>query len=186
MRSEARNILLATIVMACFATPDVARAEAHYGFESNVPTFFLNGYHGSFWYGNNGQRVRLVSAKAVYPHGQTEAGFRDKTLTFLEIELDFFFGEHADEFRGFWLASGIGRTRQEVTSEATGTKFSIGTNDFHFGAGYVFEVATRVTLNPWIGGDYHLNSPSTVFAGSETWNPRKLELVGGIKLGIDF
>ena len=181
-----RKISLVALVVFNFLFPSLAQAEGKYGFESNVPTFFLGGYHGSFWYGDNGYRARLVTAKAVYPSGLVEAGFKDKTLTFLEVEFDFFFGESANKFRGFWLSGGGGRTKQEITSEKTGVAASIYTDDFHFGAGYTFEVAPRITVNPWVGGDYHLNSPRAVAVGSETWNPKELELVGGIKLGIDF
>ena len=166
--------------------PGTAQADGKYGFESNVPTFLLDGHHGSVWYGENGRRARAVVAKAVYPGDLTEAGFKDKTLTFFELEFDFFFGEHAANFRGPWLASGFGRTRQEITSQSSGSRVGISTNDFHFGGGYTFGLTQRTTINPWVGGDYHLNSPDAVAVGNETWNPKTLGLVGGVKVGIDF
>lgn len=178
--------LMTTILMLAIASPGIAQAEWRYGFESNVPTFFLDGYHASAWYGKDGLRFRLVSSEAVYPDHFTETGFKDKTLTFLEIEFDYFLGSDASRFRGFWVACGTGRTKQKITSKNSGAVARIETYDFHFGTGYVFELSEIFTLNPWVGGDYHLDTPSTVSVGGETWDPEELELVGGLKVGIDF
>jgi hypothetical protein len=129
----------------------------------------------------------LVTAKSSYPSGLVESGFKDQTLTFFyEIEFDVFFGENKDNFRGFWLAGGFGRTKHDITSETTGIDASIHTNDIHFGTGYTFEISKNFTVNPWIGAAYHINAPSSVAVGSEVWSPKEIDLVGGLKLGFEF
>lgn len=186
MKTGIAKIIISAPLLALNAYSNVAQAQSHYGFESNVTTFIGNGYHGSFWYGKNGLRARAILSRAVYPDKLTADGFKDKTLTYREVEFDFFFGANADKFRGFWLAAGFGRTDHEITSKSTEIQASISTNDLHFGGGYTFELTSRFTCNPWLGGDYHASAPDEVKVGNETWNPKKLELVAGLKLGIDF
>ena len=173
-------------LLSIIAISDTVMAEGKYGIESNLVPFFLDGYHASVWYGKNGYRARVVTAKSDYPSSLVQSGFEDQTLTFYEVEFDIFFGDKKDQFRGLWIAAGYGRTKQEIRSETTGSEASIRTNDIHFGTGYTFEITNDITLNPWIGGAYHLNIPTNVEVGSEVWNPDDIDLVGGVKLGYEF
>lgn len=164
----------------------LVQAEGKYGFESNVTVFLLDGYHGSVWYGENGYRVRVVTAKAVYPSGMVASGFKNKILTFNEIEFDVFFGKNKNDFHGAWVAGGLGRTKHEITSKTTDMSNQIYTIDIHFGTGYTHEILENFTVNPWLGGVYHVDAPDSVAVGDEIWSPKKINFVGGVKLGFEF
>jgi hypothetical protein len=149
-------------------------------------TFLNDGYHGSVWYGSGGKRIRLVYAKATYPKPFTPDGFANLTSRFKEIEFDFFVGDKRNDFRGIWLAIGGGQTDMSIESKATGATATITSNDLHSGIGYAVPVLGGFYINPWIGADVHLNTPDSVQVGTETWHPRKIDPVGGMKLGFEF
>lgn len=178
-----KKIIVSFLLCSCgFA----GNANAEIGFESEIMTFANKGYHGSVWFGSGGKRARLVYAKATYPDVLNPAGFTNLTSTFKEIEFDFFFGEKSNDFRGIWFAIGGGQTDMSIESKATGATATITANDLHSGIGYAISVADNFYINPWIGVDVHLNAPDTVQVGTEIWSPRKVDFVGGMKLGIDF
>lgn len=172
-------LLVAMVVMTGNANADV-------GAESEIMTFLNKGYHGSVWFGTGGNRVRFVYAKATYPDMLNPAGFTNQTSTFKEVEFDFFFGEKRADFRGAWFAIGGGQTDMSIESKTTGATATITANDLHSGIGYAISVAGNFYVNPWIGVDVHLNLPDTVPVGAEVWSPRKVDFVGGMKLGLDF
>lgn len=161
-------------------------ADAQIGIESDTVAFLNKGYHGSVWYGSGGKRVRLVYAKATFPDSFNPAGFTNLTSTFKEIEFDFFIGEKRDDFRGLWFAIGGGQTKMSIESKTTGAAAKITVNDLHSGIGYAVSIMDGFYINPWIGIDVHIDAPNKVQVGTETWNPRKVDPVGGVKLGIDF
>jgi hypothetical protein len=161
-------------------------ANADIGIESEVVTFLNNGYHGSVWFGAEGRRIRFVYAKATYPGALTPSGFTNWTSRFKEAEFDFFFGDRKNDFRGPWFAIGAGQTEMSIESKSTAATARITSNDLHSGIGYAISVANKFYVNPWIGIDVHLNVPGSVQVGTETWNPRKVDWVGGMKLGLNF
>ncbi|MBI5890685.1 MAG: hypothetical protein HZB47_08420 [Nitrosomonadales bacterium] len=161
-------------------------ADAAIGIESETLTFLNKGYHGSVWYGSGGKRIRFVYSRVTFPEAFSPEGFTNLTARFKEFEFDFFVGEKRDDFRGLWIAVGGGRTDMSIESKTTGATATISTNDFHTGTGYAAPIANNFYVNPWIGADVHLNAPDNVQVGTETWHPRKVDLVGGIKLGFDF
>jgi hypothetical protein len=73
-----------------------------------------------------------------------------------------------------------------IESKTTGAGAQITVNDLHSGIGYAVSITDGFYINPWIGIDVHLNVPNKVQVGTETWNPRKVDPVGGVKLGINF
>ncbi len=102
------------------------------------------------------------------------------------MEIDFFFGAESNKFRGVWFAIGGGETETSIESKATGETAEITTTDLHSGIGYAISIANSFYINPWIGIDVHLDAPDEVQVGDETWEPRKVDFVGGMKLGINF
>lgn len=158
----------------------------HFGFESEIMTWINNGYHGSFWFGKNGLRARLVVASATYPQYLNPEGFKNLTSDFYEIEFDYFFGKRKNEFRGLWCALGSGYTQQSIQSKATNLKRSIDLIDLHTGVGYALNLYKGLYINPWVGLSIHLNAPTEVNIGAEIWNPRKVDPVFGAKLGYSF
>ena len=169
-----------------FSEKSDTKNDFHFGFESEMMTFINNGYHGSFWAGQNGLRARLVVAKATFPSSLTPAGFKNLTSYFYECEIDYFFSKRKNEFRGIWFALGFGYTLQEIESIATNNKASVNLFDLHTGIGYVIQVYKGLYINPWIGLDLHLNAPKEVNVGSQIWRPRMFDPVLGIKLGYSF
>lgn len=179
-----KKSLLVSAVLASFLGSNQAHAEI--GIESDTVPFLNKGYHGSVWYGSAGKRIRLVYAKATFPDAFTPDGFSNLTSRFKEMEFDFFIGKRREEFLGPWIAIGGGRTDMSIQSSTTGATATITSNDLHSGIGYAIPVTEGFYINPWIGVDIHLNALEKVQVGNETWNPRKADLVGGMKLGIKF
>jgi hypothetical protein len=171
--------LLSSCLISGFANADI-------GIESETMAFLNKGYHASVWYGSRGKRIRLVYSKVTYPGPFNPEGFTNLTSRFKEIEFDFFVGEKRDAFRGLWIALGGGQTDMSIQSKSTAATANITSNDFHTGIGYAVPVLGGFYINPWIGADVHLNAPKNVQVGTETWNPRKVDLVGGMKLGFEF
>ncbi len=171
------------LLFSCFLS---CHAYAEVGFESETMTFMNKGYHGSVWYGSDGKRVRLVYAKATYPQSLNPEGFTNFTSKFKEIEFDFFTSEEGGHFRGWWFAIGGGQTDMSIESKTTGATARITSDDLHSGIGYAISIVDGFYINPWIGADIHLNAPRTVQVGTEVWHPRKVDVVGGVKLGVDF
>jgi hypothetical protein len=178
-----RIIVVPVLLLSCLFS---GYANAEFGIESETMTFLNKGYHGSVWYGSGGKRIRLVYSRVTYPEQFNPAGFTNLTSRFKEIEFDFFVGEKRDDFRGLWFAMGGGQTDMSIQSKATGATAKITCNDLHTGIGYAVSVLDGFYVNPWIGADVHLNAPKQVQVGTETWNPRMIDLVGGMKLGFEF
>lgn len=178
-----RIILTLVLLTNCLFS---AHARADFGLESETMAFLNKGYHGSIWYGSGGTRARLVYSRVTFPGAFNPEGFTNLTARFREIEFDFFVGDQRNEFRGLWIAIGGGQTDMSIESKTTGATASITCNDLHSGIGYAIPVQGGFYVNPWIGIDIHLNAPEQVRVGTETWNPRKVDLVGGMKLGFQF
>jgi hypothetical protein len=157
-----------------------------FGLESEIMTWINSGYHGSFWLGKNGKRIRLVVASATFPKYLNPEGFKNLTSDFYEIEFDYFFGKKRREFRGLWYALGSGYTKQTIESENTNLKRSIDLIDLHTGVGYAINLYKGLYINPWVGLSIHLNAPKEVNIGAEIWNPRTIDPVLGAKLGYSF
>jgi hypothetical protein len=179
---------LATYAQATIEDKSTGKAvnKFHFGIESEIMTWINNGYHGSFWFGRNGLRVRVVVASVTYPQSLNPEGFKNLTSDFYEIEFDYFFGKRKNEFRGLWCALGSGYTQQSIQSMATNLKRSIDLIDLHTGVGYALNLYKGLYINPWVGLSIHLNAPTEVNIGAEIWNPRKVDPVFGAKLGYSF
>lgn len=178
-----KRIVARALLLGCLFS---GYAYAEFGIESETMTFLNKGYHASVWYGSGGKRVRLVYSRVTYPEQFAPDGFTNLTARFKEIEFDFFMGEGRNDFRGFWFAIGGGQTDMSIESKTTGATANITATDLHSGIGYAVPVVGGFYVNPWIGADFHLNAPEQVQVGTETWNPRKIDLVGGMKLGFEF
>ena len=188
----AKVLIITTIVVIvgksnnCFGQDSINRISYSYGFESEIMCFINNGYHGSFWFGKNGLRARLVLAKATYPDYLNPDGFTNLTSKFYEIEIDYYFGKKRREFRGLWYALGAGYTQQSIKSVATNEDGIIDLIDLHTGVGYAISIYKGLYINPWIGIDLHINAPNEVNVGKEIWKPRKIDPVLGAKIGYSF
>lgn len=178
-----RKIIAPVFALGCLFC---GYASADFGIEAETMAFLNKGYHGSVWYGAAGKRVRLVYSRVTYPGPFNPEGFTNMTSRFKEIEFDFFVGDQRNHFRGLWIAIGGGQTDMSIESKTSGATANIVCNDLHSGIGYAVPVQGNFYINPWIGADMHLNAPEQVRVGTETWNPRKIDLVGGMKLGFEF
>lgn len=155
------------------------------GLESEIMCFINKGYHGSVWLGYKGFRTRFVVAQSTYPDRLAPEGFKNLRSQFYEVEIDFFLGKRRKEYRGLWVASGFGLTKQSLESETTGLKGDINLFDWHNGVGYAIGIYKGLYINPWIGIDVHMN-PRNVAIGYETWKPNIIDPVGGAKIGYSF
>lgn len=188
----AKVLIITTIVVIvgksnnCFGQDSINRISYSYGFESEIMCFINKGYHGSFWFGKNGLRARLVLAKATYPDYLNPDGFTNLTSKFYEIEIDYYFGKKRREFRGLWYALGAGYTQQSIKSVTTNEEGIIDLIDLHTGVGYAISIYKGLYINPWIGIDLHINAPNEVNVGEEIWKPRKIDPVLGAKIGYSF
>ncbi|SHF35593.1 hypothetical protein [Dysgonomonas macrotermitis] len=155
------------------------------GIESEVMCYINKGYHGSFWVGMNGIRSRFVFAKSTFPSSFAPDGFKNLTSTFYEMEVDFFIGKQKREYKGLWIAAGLGLTNQSIESKSTGLKGDTNLFDIHSGAGYAISLYKALYINPWIGIDIHTNTKN-ISVGNETWKPNIIDIVGGAKIGYRF
>lgn len=178
-----KRITAPILLLSCLSS---GYANAEIGIESETLAFLNKGYHGSIWYGSGGKRIRLVYSKVTFPGAFEPEGFTNLTARFKEVEFDFFVGDQRDNFRGLWIALGGGQTNMSIESKTTSATATITSNDLHTGIGYAVSVRGGFYVNPWIGADVHLNTPNRVQVGSETWYPRRVDLVGGMKLGLQF
>jgi hypothetical protein len=74
-----------------------------FGLESEIMTWINSGYHGSFWLGKNGKRIRLVVASATFPKYLNPEGFKNLTSDFYEIEFDYFFGKKGENLEVYGM-----------------------------------------------------------------------------------
>lgn len=156
-----------------------------FGLESEIMCFINQGYHGSVWVGYNGFRSRFVVAQSTYPDRLDPKGFKNLKSQFYEIEVDFFLGKRRKEYRGLWVASGFGLTKQSIESEITGLRGHANLFDWHSGVGYAIGIYKAIYINPWIGLDIHIN-PKNIYIGDEKWRPNIIDPVGGAKIGYSF
>lgn len=182
-------LLIATTVSSELYSRETSEKESGkkitFGLESEIMCYINKGYHGSFWVGKNGTRLRLVYAKSTFPSPSAPDGFKDLTSIFYEMEVDFFIGKKRKEYRGLWVAAGLGLTNQSIRSESTGLKGNTNLFDIHSGVGYAIGIYKGLYINPWIGIDVHTNAKN-ISIGNEVWKPSLIDFVGGAKIGCRF
>lgn len=178
--------LLTTMAIILSSIPMYVNAEAKFGIESSLLPYYLDGYHVSAWYGDNGYRARFEVSEASYPDEMVASGFTSSEVSFYEVEFDAYFGSQKNEFRGFWIGAGVGQSEHSITAISSNTSSNIISNDLHVSTGYTYSMMKNITVNPWVGASYYLGFPDDVVVGSDTWSPEALQLVGGFNLGIDF
>jgi hypothetical protein len=152
------------------------------GVEADLLPYVLHGWHADAWVGRGGWRARAIAVSFLSPSVFTPSGFRDQRTTMYEVEVDRFFGSHADTFRGPWVAAGGGLSLLTIDADDGSGHASASVFEVSVGVGWSFALPAGFYIDPWIGGGYQ-STPTTIDVGAHTWNPTRLNPALGLKLG---
>jgi hypothetical protein len=127
----------------------------------------------------------VIAVTFTAPSFFTPSGFDSLRTTTFEIEIDRFFGPHADEFRGPWVAAGGGLSLLSVDSSNGNGHGSTSAFELSTGVGWSFPLALNVYIDPWVGAGFQF-TPSAMGVGEQTMHPSRFGPQLGLKVGWNF
>jgi hypothetical protein len=166
--------------------PDVEagrpRARMGLGLEADVVPYILSGAHVDGWVGMRGWRTRAIAVTFTAPSFFTPDGFDNLHTTLFEVELDRFFGPHADEFRGPWVAAGGGLELLAVDASDGSAHGSTSAFELSTGVGWSFPLAFNAYVDPWVGAAYAF-TPTAIAVGTHSMQTARFSPQLGLKIG---
>ena len=157
--------------------------ETAIGIEQDVLPYFLKGFIGTVWVGQNKTRVRFAYAHATSPDLFLPDGLTNNQTRAFGFGMEQFF---KPDFKGFWLGPNIGYWHQFITESETGTVKKWESFILSVGAGYNWYVYKGLYLSPWLAAHFRVSGNKEFMVGSTPYTPWLVTPEVSIKIGYRF
>ncbi|NUO79479.1 hypothetical protein HUU05_05335 [candidate division KSB1 bacterium] len=135
------------------------------GLEADALPFATGGYNGSIWYGQNKLRLRGHVVKINTPGIFLRDGFEKDSLSVYGFNIEYFV---EDNFKGFWIGSGIQYWKGSVGHFAETARGKYEYIRMPIGGGYVWKFFPNLYLNCWGGFYLFVLGDKEILVGNRT------------------